>query len=92
MKRALALCANHADKAGNTCDNGVHHGQFPPAKTGQSGFALITAHAVIASVTISSVDIAHLRAVSVRQTHYRLRVVASLVALRNTASGGSATS
>src|SRR5215471_16405181 len=68
MKRALELCANYADKAGNSCNSLIRLGQLPPPKP---RCALTTAHAVIASVTISSVDIAHLRSVSVRRTHYR---------------------
>jgi hypothetical protein len=45
------------------------------------------AHALIASDTISSVDIAHFRAVSVRQTHYRSASSPVSSHLRNIASG-----
>src|SRR5262245_39558598 len=65
--------------------NGCPPRPVPAPKPPQSG-ALTTAHALIAFVTISSVDIAHFRAASAQLPHYRSASSPISSQLRNMAS------
>src|SRR5262249_43654494 len=66
---------------------GARLDQSPAPMPPQSG-ALITAHALMASVTISSVDFALFRAASAQQTHYRCASSPVSSLPRNMASRG----